>query len=105
MTQKKNFRYFVIGDWLKSELVTKQAPWLFFVALLIIVFISNNYAALRQQQQIHVLSDSLKILEHKNIILEKELTPLQRQSNIELLLEQKEIPLVVPQQPAFEINK
>jgi len=105
MKKKKNLRYFVIGDWLKSEMITNQAPWLFFVAFLIIVFISNNYAAQRQQQQIHILNDSLKILEHQNILLTKELTPSQRQSSIELLLEEKEIRLVVPQQPAFEIKK
>ncbi|KAA6302477.1 MAG: hypothetical protein EZS26_001309 [Candidatus Ordinivivax streblomastigis] len=102
---KRNFRYFIIGDWLKEDFVIKQSKLLVLIVFLIIVFISNDYACQKKMKQIEILQDSLNNVKYENLTLSTRLTSASRQSQIESLLESKGLDLAAPQTPAFEIRK
>jgi len=104
--KKKNpIRYFIAGEILTEDFVTKQFKLLILIVILIIIFISNGYSCQKKLTQIEDLKSTLKDVKYENLVLSTELTSNSRQSQIEALLKSKGIELAGPTTPAFELYK
>ena len=103
--RKRNFRYFIAGDWMKEDFIIQQSKLVFLIVVGILLLISNDYACQKKMKQIDFLQDSLKHEKAISVALAMKLTDARRYSQIEELLKEKGIELKSPQQPAFEIRK
>ena len=104
--KKKNIvKYLVIGDFLKEDFVIKQSKLLVLIVILVIIFISNGYSCMKKLSRIEELKTQLTDIKYENLVISTQLTSSSRQSQIEVLLKQKQIDLKNPTTPAFEIYK
>jgi len=96
---------FIRGEALAKEGVMKQNSFFGFIALLIVIYISNGYSCMDKLSEIDELKSRLKDIKYENLVILTELTSNSRLSQVEELLEKKGIDLRVPNTPAFEIYK
>ena len=100
-----SFWKFIRGEGLANEAVIRQNGFLGFIALLIVIYISNGYSCMKKLSEIDELKSQLKDVKYENLVILTELTSNSRLSQVEDLLEKKGIELKVSNSPAFEIYK
>ncbi len=93
------------GDILKEDFVVKQSKLIILITFLFVLFISNRYSCLKKLTEIDRLKTELKNVKYENLVISTQLTTNSRQSQIEILLEEKGLNLAGSKSPAYEIHK
>jgi hypothetical protein len=93
------------GEILMEDFIVKQFKLVFMIVFLTFIFISNRYSCLKKLTLIETLTVKLKDVQLENLNISTELTTNSRQSQIEELLEQKNIKLSVSKSSVYEIHK
>jgi F0F1-type ATP synthase membrane subunit a len=96
---------FLRGEILAEDFIVKQFKLVFMIVLLLFIFISNRYSCMKKQVVIETLTLKLKDVQYENLNISTELTTNSRQSQIEELLEEKNIKLSVSKSSVYEIHK
>jgi hypothetical protein len=103
--KRNSFLDLLRGEALAKEAVIRQNSFFGFIALLIVIYISNGYSCMKKLSEIDELKGRLKDVKYENLVILTELTSNSRLSQVEELLEKKGIELKVSNTPAFEIYK
>ncbi|MBN1821482.1 MAG: hypothetical protein JXR31_05845 [Prolixibacteraceae bacterium] len=80
--QKKGVKSFIGGTILTDERVTKQIPFVFFLAFLGLILITNRNSAEKTIRKIEVLQDSIKELRSESITISAELMQISKPSEV-----------------------
>ena len=91
------------GTVLTSEKVTKQIPFVFFLALLGIGLITNRYWTEKTIRQMEAVRDSLKEYKAESVIHETELMYINRPSEVTRRVIERKIDLIEPVEPPKRI--
>jgi len=91
------------GTVLASEQVTKQLPFVFFVAFLGICLITNRYRTEKTIRKIEIVRDSLREYKSESVIHETELMFINRPSEVTKRVIERKIDLIEPVEPAKRI--
>lgn len=92
------------GTILASEKVTKQLPFVFFVAFMFLGLITNRYWTEKTIREIDVVKDSLKEYKAESVIHETQLMYINRPSEVTKKVIEREIDLIEPTEPAKKIK-
>jgi hypothetical protein len=87
------------GSVLASEKVTKQLPFVFFVAFLGIGLITNRYWTEKTIRKMEMVRDSLKEYKAESVIHETELMYINRPSEVTKRVIERKIDLIEPVEP------
>jgi hypothetical protein len=91
------------GTVLASEKVTKQLPFVFFVAFLGIGLITNRYWTEKTIREMEMVRDSLKEYKAESVIHETELMYINRPSEVAKRVIERKIDLIEPLEPPKRI--
>jgi hypothetical protein len=91
------------GSVLASEKVTKQLPFVFFLALLGIGLITNRYWTEKTIREMEAVRDSLKEYKAESVIHETELMYINRPSEVTRRVIERKIDLIEPVEPPKRI--
>ena len=100
----KNFKSILGGTILASEQVTKQLPFVFFLAFLGIGLITNRYWTEKTIRKMEMVRDSLKEFKAESVIHETELMYINRPSEVAKRVIERKIELIEPIEPAKRIK-
>lgn len=92
------------GTVLASEKVTKQLPFVFFVAFMFIVLITNRYWTEKTIRKMELVRDSLKEFKAESVIHETQLMYINRPSEVTKKVIERKIDLIEPVEPAKKIK-
>ena len=84
---EKSLQSVLGGTFLTREKALKMLPYLFFLAMLAIIYIANIYVAERKTRQIKDINTDLKELRYEYISTKSELMFLSKQSQVAKRLE------------------
>ncbi|MEZ5103383.1 MAG: FtsL-like putative cell division protein [Draconibacterium sp.] len=96
---KGGVKTFIGGTILTDERVTKQIPFLFFLAFLAMLLIANRNWSERTIRQIEVLQDTLDELRSESITMSAKLMDASRPSEVAKKVEAAHIDLREPVRP------
>ena len=99
----RNFKGILGGTILASEQVTKQLPFVFFLALLGIGLITNRYWTEKTIRRMEMVRDSLKEYKAESVIHETELMYINRPSEVAKRVVERKIDLIEPIEPPKRI--
>lgn len=102
---KKSWNRLFGGDLLIDELFAKNVRLIFLIVVLIIFFITNRYSMIKKIVLIEDLKKELIDVKYESQVISAELIMNTRPAQIERRLEERNIPLIDPVEPAFEIQK
>lgn len=91
------------GTVLTSDKVTRQIPFVFFLALLGIGLITNRYLTEKTIRQMETVRDSLKEIKSESVIHETELMYINRPSEVTRRVIERKIDLIEPVEPPKRI--
>ena len=94
----------LVGSALSSEKVTRQIPFVIFLALLGIGLITNRYVTEKTIRQMEMVRDSLKEYKSESVIHETELMYINRPSEVTRRVIERKIDLVEPIEPPKRIK-
>ena len=100
----RNFKSILGGTILASESVTKQLPFVFFLAFLGIGLITNRYWTEKTIRKMESVRDSLKEYKTESVIHETELMFINRPSEVTRRVTERKIDLIEPVEPAKRIK-
>ena len=103
MISKEDLKSVLGGTILASEKVTKQLPFVFFVAFMFIGLITNRYWTEKTIRKIDMVKDSLKEYKAESVIHETQLMYINRPSEVTKKVIEREIDLIEPTEPAKKI--
>jgi hypothetical protein len=92
------------GTVLASEKVTKQLPFVFFIAVMFIGLITNRYLTEKTIKKMEMVRDSLKEYKAESVIHETELMYINRPSEVTKKVIERKIDLIEPVEPAKKIK-
>ncbi len=99
----RDFKSILGGTILASEQVTKQLPFVFFLALLGIALITNRYWTEKTIRRMETVRDSLKEFKAESVIHETELMYINRPSEVAKRVVERKIDLIEPIEPPKRI--
>lgn len=91
------------GSALASDTVTKQIPFVIFLAVLGIGLITNRYITEKTIRQMEMVRDSLKEFKSESVIHETELMYINRPSEVSKRVLERKIDLIEPIEPPKRI--
>lgn len=97
--QKKGVKSFIGGAILTDERVTRQIPFIFFLAFLGLILITNRNSSEKTIRHIEVLQDSLKELRSEYITISAKLMSISRPSEVINRVEESGLGLEEPVNP------
>jgi cell division protein FtsB len=103
-TRKNGLKSLLGGSLLASEKVMKQMPFVFFLAFLGILLISNRYWSEKTVRSIEAVQDTIKELRAESVTWETELMKMNRPSEIVNKIKASGLDLVEPDQPARKLK-
>ncbi|HZL08516.1 MAG TPA: FtsL-like putative cell division protein [Prolixibacteraceae bacterium] len=92
------------GTVLASEKVTRQLPFVFFVAFLGIVIITNRYWSEKTIRRMEMVRDSVREYKSESVIRETQLMFINRPSEVTKRVVERKIDLIEPVEPAKRIT-
>ena len=105
--RKKRLSLFYIlgGGILKEDFIVKHTRMIVLVVLLIFSFIGNRYTCMQKLREIDRLQQQLRDVRFEALSISSELTGNNRQSQVELLIEEQGIELETAKNPPYELHK
>ena len=100
-----SFKSIIDGSLLTFQSFIHQIPFILFGVLLSLGYIANRYHAEKVIRQIDKLKSEVKDLRAEEITTASELMNLNRPSNVQALVEKKELGLTFPDEPPKKIVK
>lgn len=94
---------FLSGNFLAGENVVRNLPFMFFLALLALLYIANGYVAEGSVRDINKLSNEMKELRSEYITTQSELMYTTKQSELIKILNHKEMGLIESFEPPKKI--
>lgn len=94
----------LVGSALSSKQVTRQIPFVIFLALLGIGLITNRYITEKTIRQMEMVRDSLKEYKSESVIHETELMYINRPSEVSRRVVERKIDLIEPVEPPKRIK-
>lgn len=94
----------LVGGVLSSKQVTRQIPFVIFLAALSIGLITNKYITQKTIRQIEIVRDSLKEIKSESVIHETELMYINRPSEVSRRVIERKIDLIEPVDPPKRIK-
>ena len=94
----------LVGSALSSDKVTKQIPFVIFLACLGIGLITNRYITEKTIRQMEMVRDSLKEYKSESVIHETELMYINRPSEVTRRVIERKIDLIEPVEPPKRIK-
>jgi hypothetical protein len=101
---KVSISHILGGGILTEDFFVRQSGLLLLIAGLCIVFIANRYGCLKQISEVEKLSRELNDVKYESLVISTELTTNSRQSQIESLIEQRNLGLTGSKTPPFELK-
>lgn len=95
---------FLGGSLLASEKALKHMPFVFFIAFLAILMISNRYWSEKTIRKMEAVQDSIKELRAESVTYETELMKMNRPSEIVNKVKASGLDLLEPTEPARKLN-
>jgi cell division protein FtsL len=102
--RKKSNAYILSGGILTEDFVIKQSRLMILIFFLVIAFISNRYSCMKKLTEIEKLTTQLNQVKNECMKKSIELTSNSRQSQIEEMLNKKDINLKVSKSSVYEIK-
>ncbi len=93
------------GSLLTVRSVVKQLPFILFLVFLTLIYIANRYHAEKMVRQIDSLKTEVKDLRAEEITTASELMNLNRPSNVQNLVTEKQLGLILTGEPPYKIVK
>jgi hypothetical protein len=94
----------LVGNVLTSKQVTKQIPFVIFLAALGIGLITNKYITEKTIRQMELVRDSLKEYKSESVIHETQLMYINRPSEVSRRVVERKIDLIEPVEPPKRIK-
>jgi hypothetical protein len=91
------------GSLLTVRSVVKQIPFILFLVLLALLYIANRYQAEKVVREIDAIKTEVKDLRAEEITTASELMNLNRPSNVQNLVNQKQLGLTLSTEPPYKI--
>jgi hypothetical protein len=102
--QRKGVKSFIGGTILTDERVTRQIPFIFFLALLGIILITNRNWSERTIRKIEVIQDSIRELRSEAATVSAKLMEISRPSEVVARVKSSELGLIEPTRPPKKIT-
>ncbi len=100
----KMIKSILLGDLLRHKVVTKRAPAIAYIALLMIIYIYNIFYTHHKYRQIIRLEQEISHLEVISTTMQSKRVSLTRQSYIIQQIEKRQIPIFEGEQPPITIK-
>jgi len=100
---KKGVKSFIGGAILTDERVTRQIPFLFFLAFLALILISNRNWSEKTMRRVEVLQDSIKELRSEATTISAKLMDVSRPSEVIKRIKDTGLGLEEPARPPQKI--
>jgi hypothetical protein len=97
--QRRGVKSFIGGTILTDERVTRQIPFIFFLAFLCLILITNRNYSEKTMRKIEVLQDSIKELRSESATISAKLMEISRPSEVVKRVKDAELGLVEPARP------
>ena len=101
---KGTFRELLDGSILTNDFFIKQLPFIFFLALLGVLYIGNRFKAEKIIQQNMSLQKEIKELRSESITIAAELMYMRKQSEVIKLLKKKGLELEESTEPPIKVE-
>lgn len=89
--EKASFRDLIDGSILTREYVIDQMPYIFFLALIAMIYIGNKYDSEKMARDAVVIQNEIKELRSEKISIHSELDSLSKQSSVTKLILEKNL--------------
>lgn len=89
--KKASFRDLIDGSILTREYVIDQMPYIFFLALIAMIYIGNKYDSEKMARDAVVIQNEIKELRCEKISIHSELDSLSKQSSVTRLINEKQL--------------
>lgn len=97
--QKKGVKTFIGGTILADTRVARQIPFIFFLAFLGIILITNRNSSEKTMRKIELLRDSIKELRSESVTVSAKLMQVSRPSEVVAKVKEAGLGLVEPENP------
>lgn len=98
------FRRIIYGSWISQERITKLAPSLIYIALLILVYIYNVFSTQHMHRRVLRLESEISKLKVTQSTTQSKRVSITRQSYIIEQIERRNIPIFEPEKPPITIK-
>lgn len=88
-----SFKQIIDGTLLTRQAVIRQLPFILFLALLGVLYISNRYNAMRITRQVNEMQAEIRELRAHSITIAAELMNMSRQSQVARMVQEKGLDL------------
>ena len=100
-----SFKSIIDGSLLTVKAFVRQIPFILFGVLLTLIYIANRYHAEKMIRDLERLKTEVKDLRAEEITTDSELMNLNRPSNVQALIEKRELGLKFSEEPPKKIIK
>lgn len=106
--RSNNFKFYwksiIDGSLLSREIILKNLWFILYLAFLGLIYIANRNHAERIARQINSLKTEVEELKAEQLSITSKLMQMTQQSEIEKLIQEKQLDLVISNQPPFKIS-
>ncbi len=97
--QKNSFRDFIDGSILTKKAIVKQFPFIIFLTLLAIIYITNRLHAESIARQTEITKKEIEKLRAKSLIIVSQLMNISNRSQVLKSVEENKVPITESKEP------
>lgn len=102
---KKNIMHVLGGTILTEDFFLKNTRFMLVVFVIMVLYISNRYSCISKMSEIESLKRELKDVKYESLTISSDLTGVSRQTQVQTLVDQNDLKLKTPSEPAYKIKK
>lgn len=102
---KKNIMHVLGGTILTEDFFLKNTRFMLVVFIIMVLYISNRYSCISKMAEIESLKRELKDAKYESLTISSDLTGISRQTQVQTLIDQNDLKLMTPSEPAYKLKK
>lgn len=100
---RKSTMHVLSGTILTEDFFLKNTRFMLFVFVIVVLYISNRYSCIAKKAEIESLKTEMKDVKYESLTISSELTSVSRQTRVQSLVDNNELGLHSPTEPAYKV--
>lgn len=102
---RKSIMHVLSGTILTEDFFLKNTRFMLVVFVIVVLYISNRYSCIAKKAEIESLKTEMKDVKYESLTISSELTSVSRQTRVQSLVDNNELGLHSPTEPAYKITE